>query len=226
MTSLQRAAAYLKRIGPKAALAIVPLAAAIPAHGSLVFSYTSGSWDQNATGQSPFGGPGTNSGTSLAGSLIQGVSAGGAYSLFLSGGSITLTSTWFGDGTGSTIPFPSSSVTGFWDFAVDETVGTQTIWDVAYIINGSSTPGDSGSFFGDGAIDLTGSLPVTSGAALTSWTVVLTLSWSGDTTPIDVTVNGIGVQAEDIAAVPEPSTFLLAGPLAGFLIFRVRRRKR
>jgi hypothetical protein len=45
MTSLQRAAAYLKKIGPKAAHAIVPLAAAIPAHAGLVFGYTSGAWD-------------------------------------------------------------------------------------------------------------------------------------------------------------------------------------
>jgi hypothetical protein len=226
MTSLQRAAAYLKKVGPKAVLAIVPLAAAIPAHAGVVFNYSSGAWDQNALGQSPFTGANSISGTPLSGSLIQGVSLGGAYNLFASGGTIVLTASWFGDGTGSTIPFPSNSVTGFWNFNVTMSGAEQTIWDVTYNINGSPITADSGSFNGSGGINSGGSLPVTSGANLTSWSTVLTLSWSGFVSPMDVTVNGIGIQAEDVADVPEPSTFLLMTPLAGLLIVRVRRRKR
>jgi hypothetical protein len=229
MTSLQRAAEYLKKIGPKVALAIVPLAAAIPSHGSIVFDYTSGSWNQNAVGQSPFGGPGTNTGNPLAGTQIQGVSLIGAYNLFTSGGQITLTANWFGDGTGSTIPFPNASVTGFWMFSVDEGgAGDPVNWNINYTINGTLYPNvASGTLTGDDSVNSSGPVPVPIGDNLTSWSVDLVLFWDGvNGGPTDVTVQGIGIEAEDIAAVPEPGAFWLVTPLAaGLLFFRGRRRK-
>src|SRR3954466_10633766 len=127
MTSVQRAAAYLKRIGPKAVLAIVPLAvAAVPAHASLVFNSTS----QNATAPNTLGGPsGTPQQVPLLGSLITGSRL---YDLndvgFASGvGVVTFDIFQSGNGAGSTIPFPNPTVNGAYDFIVTETGSSDLI---------------------------------------------------------------------------------------------------
>src|SRR5690242_3100335 len=114
MTSLQRAAAYLKKAGPKAALAIVPLAMAVPSHASILFNYGSGNWNVQTTGNtliSPISE--SISGVPLTGSLLQGFDLAGSKIIsWDSGGTITVTGTWSGTGTGTNQVFPTSTIKG------------------------------------------------------------------------------------------------------------------
>jgi hypothetical protein len=226
MTSLQRAAAYLKKLGPKAALAIVPLAAAtVPAHASLVFTASDGGYTSTA---------GTPTGawniSALAGSSIQGIHADGTSSLFVgSGASITFSAGSSGGGTGN---FPAKILGVEWDFSIyDPTGHPYTVaYTVVYNINGALTTVDSGVH----AIDTTpfniadvATIEVLLGGPLTSWSSSIQLTFSPDANEqLHLDVAHLDIAGLDAEGVPEPSTFLLAGPLTGLLIFRVRRRKR
>jgi uncharacterized protein (TIGR03382 family) len=231
MTSLERAAAYLKKMGPKAALAIVPLAlATLPAQASILFNYSTGNWNVQTAGTPVISGVvSNNAGTPLAGSLIQGIDlTGGVLFEWNSGGTITITGTWSGNGTGTNIPFPATPIMGYYDFSFESNRIEQVNYTLTYNINGILTSfpnqfnvGSSGSA-GDSPVDI----DVPLGKTLTDWTVTLALTFTtvNESGNFSVDAGGIGISPE-LSAVPEPSTFLLALPVAGLLIVRRRRRK-
>jgi hypothetical protein len=215
MTSLERAAAYLKKIGPKAALAIVPLAMAVPSHASLILSVTHSDFET--------GGTGTLTTVPGSGTLVNGTQASGSYLLsFLSGFGITISAHNSGGALGT---FPAS-LTGTYDFTITMVNPTLVSWTVEYILGGVST------ILGDTVLastKISSTIPLngTPGDPVTDWQAFISLEWNsggqGDSITFDVAQFDIDPQD---TPVPEPSTFLLAGPLVGLLIFRVRQRKR
>jgi hypothetical protein len=225
MTSIQRAAAYLKKIGPKAALAIVPLAAAtVPAQASLMFTVADGGYATNDGSLNA-----SWSATTLAGTLINGVHGAGASNLATSGLGVVFSTNASGGGIGT---FPSAFMAVEWDFTLyTESFSQLVTWSVDYNMNGTSTQVATGSDTITTAptnIADSFSLPVTSGAALSNWSMFITLNFNtgGGFRVLHFDVDKLDIAALDAEGVPEPSTFLLAGPLVGFLLFRVRQRKR
>jgi hypothetical protein len=236
MTSLQRAAAYLKKVGPKAALAIVPLAMAVPSHAGVVLDVLQSDFESTGPG---FLSPTISTLTTvpIAGSLVTGIYGSGSFSQqFSSGSTITLVAHSSGGASGV---FPDS-LTGAWDFSVsavnDSDFGPYPVnWSVVFNIGGTSTSAASGSFtMGTTPTNFSGtaSLNGTPGATITNWSSTIELKLlvtdaeeRGHYIPI-FDVQHLDIQSQDAAGVPEPSTFLLGAPVAGFLIIRARRRKR
>jgi hypothetical protein len=221
MTSLQRAAAYLKKIGPTAALAIVPLAAAVPSHASLVLSVTHNEFESTDPS-----GSGILSAVTVAGSLVQGIHADGVYTIFfLSGAGITVTAQASGGATGT---FPNS-LTGAWNFNVSDAFSSYNIgYTVTYMVGGVQTIAESGSFTVGASptnISSFASLNGTPGSPVANWSAAISLTLAASDGDLTFDVQQLDIEAQDVA-VPEPSTFLLAAPMVGFLIVRVRRRKR
>ena len=115
MTSLQRAAAYLKKMGPKAALAIVPLAlAAVPANASIVLSVGSEGYFASTGGLTS-----AWASSPLPGSGVQGVYGFGTSLLdYPSGTGITFYAFASGSGTGT---LPDDTLGVAWDFTLERT---------------------------------------------------------------------------------------------------------
>ncbi len=226
MTSLQRAAAYLKKLGPKAALAIVPLAAAaVPAQAGLIFDVTAGGYATDA----PEGSSTTWNTSPLTGSLIQGVHNNGTFvQTFTSGSYITSTASASGGGTGV---FPGNSLAVNWDFTLrDANEGIfLSSWSVTYNINGAPTLVASGSQWITGTpvnIANSAAIAVPSGQPLTSWSASISLGYGNDDFgDLHFDVAHLDITGQD-TPVPEPATFLLIGPVGAFVIFRARRRRR
>jgi hypothetical protein len=230
LTSIERAARYLKKLGPKAALAIVPLAVvAVPANAGVVFTGT-----DHAIGGSPaFGGNLVSSsfgGSALPGTSVQGFRAsGGAVFSFGSGVGVTLIFSASGGGSGA---FGSATNPGAWNFTFASSRTQFVNWEVDYTVDGLITTATTGSSTSNpsvnaGVITVNGGAPITvdSGGTLSNWSDQVKLTWTGNNSgTMTLNVNGLDISGQD-AAAPEPSTMLLTLPLAGFWLLSRRRRK-
>jgi hypothetical protein len=218
MTSLERAAAYLKKIGPKAALAIVPLAVAVPSHASLILSVTHSDFET--------GGAGSLTTVPGSGTLVNGTQSSGSYFVsFLSGMGITL----FAHSSGGAAGLFPASLTGTYDFTITTAHEYLILWSLEYIIGGEVTNAD-GSFLGSTSpTNIAATIPLngTPGNAVADWSAEISLEFNSGSQDGDITfdVAQLDVDPQD-TPVPEPSTLLLMTPLAGLMIFRFRRRMR
>ena len=109
--------------------------------------------------------------------------------------------------------------------------GLSVSYSVDFTINGSLTTVATGTVpIGASPSNFTGSsvLSVTPGDPVTDWEMAISLEFhsGGSTGELRFDVTTLEIQGEKLAAVREPSTFLLAMPIAGFVIDRARRRKR